>query len=257
MGLKRTLEPEVMDSKEDASEYNDMDHSEVNRLFVAELLEFAEANFVAEEEDDDDDDDDEEESDSEESGDEESGDDEYEITLGDVLDIGAGTALIPIELCKQHADCRVMAIDMAVSMLDLAVYNIEVAGLGHRITLNHIDAKNMGFEDGMFHVTMSNSIIHHIPIPMDCLMEMVRVTCQGGMLFVRDLMRPNDEATVGQLVETYAGDESDYSRKLFEESLHAALSLEEIREMVESLGFDPQTATATTDRHWTWAAMKN
>ena len=249
MGLKRTLEPEVMDSKEDASEYNDMDHSEVNRLFVAELLEFAEANFVVDEDDD--------ESDSTAEEDDESGEFEYEISLGDVLDMGTGTALIPIELCQQHADCRVMAIDMAVSMLDLAVYNIEVAGLGHRITLNHIDAKNMGFEDEMFNVTMSNSIIHHIPIPMDCLMEMVRVTCQGGMLFVRDLMRPDDAATVDQLVETYAGDESDYSRKLFAESLHAALSLEEIREMVESLGFDPQSVTATTDRHWTWSTIKN
>ena len=38
--LKRTLEPEVMDSEKEAQEYNDMDHSDVNRRFVEELFAF-------------------------------------------------------------------------------------------------------------------------------------------------------------------------------------------------------------------------
>lgn len=228
--LKRTLEPEVMDSPQEAQEYNEMDHSEVNRRFVEELLGFAGSDLN--------------------SG------STQNWELGDVLDLGTGTALIPIELCQQHEHCRVMAIDMAVSMLELARYNIEAKGLRERISLAQVDAKGMAYEDGMFDAVVSNSIIHHIPEPFVVLQEMVRVTSPGGLLFIRDLMRPDDLPTLDALVETYAGEESEYSRGLFRDSLHAALSLEEIREMIGTLGLEQDSVQPTSDRHWTWAARK-
>jgi hypothetical protein len=43
---------------------------------------------------------------------------------------------------------------------------------------------------------------------------------------------------------------------MFEDSLRAALSLDEIRQLVEQLGFAPDCVQATSDRHWTWAARK-
>lgn len=230
MTLKRILEPEVMDSVEEAQEYNAMDHAEVNRLFVADLLEFARQNLETT---------------------------DNEFCLGDVLDLGTGTALIPVELCKHHSECRVMAVDMATSMLDLAVYNVAAAGLEERIQISQADAKQLGFQDQMFDVVISNSIIHHIPEPVECLQEMQRVTRVGGILFVRDLMRPSDHDTLAQLVQTYTGDETEYSQQLFGDSLHAALSLEEIRRLVAQLGFDPNSVNATSDRHWTWAAIEH
>ena len=36
--LPRVLEPEVMDSPEEARDYDAMDHAEVNRRFVADFL---------------------------------------------------------------------------------------------------------------------------------------------------------------------------------------------------------------------------
>jgi hypothetical protein len=61
---------------------------------------------------------------------------------------------------------------------------------------------------------------------------------------------------VARLVETYAGEESDHARQMFEDSLRAALSLDEIRTFVRELGFDAETVRATSDRHWTWNAKK-
>ena len=40
MSLKRVLEPEVMDTIEEARDYDQMDHSAVNQLFVADMLAF-------------------------------------------------------------------------------------------------------------------------------------------------------------------------------------------------------------------------
>lgn len=114
----------------------------------------------------------------------------------------------------------------------------------------------MDFESKMFDIVMSNSIIHHIPEPFGCIEEMVRVARPGAAMFVRDLVRPNDLDTLEGLVKTYAGNESDYSQKLFRDSLHAALSLEEIQEMVQQVGFPAESVKLTSDRHWTWAALK-
>jgi ubiquinone/menaquinone biosynthesis C-methylase UbiE len=228
MSLERILESEVMDSQKEADEYNDMDHSQVNQSFVEDLLAFA-ASLKPPNSD---------------------------LELGDVLDLGTGTALIPIELCRQHESCRVMAVDLAASMLDLAVYNIEASSMTQRITLSQADAKQLGFDDGIFDVVMSNSIVHHIPEPSGCLEQMVRVTSDGGIIFVRDLMRPDDLETLESLVETYAGEETEYSRKMFRDSLQAALSLAEIQQMGSELGFDPGTVQATSDRHWTWTARE-
>lgn len=219
MSLPRVLEPEVMDTFEEARDYDAMDHRDVNRRFVDDFLAWGPIE-------------------------------------GDVLDLGTGTALIPIELCQRIESCRVSAIDLSVQMLDLARYNIEVAGLTTRIGLAHCDCKRMPFPTSHFTNVMSNSIIHHLPDPLLVLREAVRVTAAGGLLFFRDLVRPADKMTLDHLVSQYAADADAHQRQMFADSLHAALTLDEVRAAVQSLGFDPDTVQLTSDRHWTWSARK-
>jgi ubiquinone/menaquinone biosynthesis C-methylase UbiE len=217
--LKRVLEPEVMDDAQAARTYDEMDHSEVNRVFVDDLLQ--------------------------------TGDIE-----GDILDLGTGTAQIPVELCKRIDNCRVMASDASYHMLDLARYQLEIASLTDRIQLDMADAKQMPYESEMFDIVISNSIVHHIPDPIVVLQGAIRVTKPGGLLFFRDLMRPDTEEQLDQIVEKYSGKESEHAQQLLRDSLHAALNLAEIREMITELGFDPDTVQATSDRHWTWIARR-
>lgn len=232
--LARVLETEAMDTPEEAQSYDDMDHRAVNALLVTDLL--AAAGFR--------------------SPDAIADDDEGPPPWIDVLDLGAGTALIPIELCRRTADVRVMAADLAVSMLELARLNIEIASLTHRIVLDRVDAKELHYGDDRFEGVISNSIIHHVPEPITVLREAVRVAKPGAILFFRDLLRPDDEPTLTHLVNTYAGDATAHQRQMFSDSLRAALTLEEIRNLVSQLGFSPDTVQATSDRHWTWVARK-
>ena len=217
--LQRTLEPEVMDTPDEARDYNEMDHSEVNRVFVDDLLACGEI-------------------------------------VGDVLDLGTGTALIPVALCERVEECRVMACDMSASMLDLAVYNLAVTAAAERIQLDQADAKQLNYEDDEFDIVISNSIVHHIPEPLVALREAVRVVKPGGLLFFRDLMRPESSNEVDDLVATYAAEANKHQRQMFDDSLRAALTLEEMRELVITLGFAPNTVRATSDRHWTWIVRK-
>jgi ubiquinone/menaquinone biosynthesis C-methylase UbiE len=147
-----------------------------------------------------------------------------------------------------------VAVDAAAEMLAVAADNVQDAGLTSRIELKRTDAKRLPFADAEFAAVMSNSIIHHIPEPRTVLAEAVRVTAPGGLLFFRDLMRPSDLPTLDRLVNTYAAGANEHQRRMFAESLHAALTLDEIRALVAESGFVPQSVQATSDRHWTWTA---
>ena len=216
--LQRVLEPEVMDTTEDAHDYDTMDHSGVNRAFVMDLLKFAPR------------------------------------LQNPVLDVGTGTAQIPIELCQQHATVEVVAVDAAAAMIELANRNIANAGFATRICAELVNARGLPFPNQHFASVISNSIIHHIPEPIIVFREMVRVGHCGGVIFVRDLFRPDDEATLTDLVQTYAGDANAHQRMLFADSLRAALTVREVRGFVTQLGYSTDTVNATSDRHWTWAA---
>lgn len=224
--LPRTLEPEVMDSYEDAADYDAMDHAEVNRAFAADFLAAATAAGVALD------------------------------AACEVLDVGAGTALIPIELCRRGLQPRIVAIDLAREMLRLGERNVAESGLGAQILLEPVDAKSMHYSSGRFRAAISNSIIHHISDPAQVVAEIDRVTAPGGLVFVRDLLRPADLATLEQLVDAHTTGANAHQRRLFADSLHAALTLDEMRELVAPLGYDRTSVAQTSNRHWTWSARK-
>jgi len=217
--LQRFLEPEVMDSESEAVDYDSMDHREVNARFVSDFL-------------------------------------ALQPDVSEVLDLGTGTAQIPIELCRVQTGAKVLGIDLAQSMLVVGRRNVEQAGLADRVHLERVDAKGLPYADGRFSAVMSNSIVHHIPHPQGVLAEMVRVAAAGAVLFVRDLLRPTDLPTLTGLVEIYAAGANAHQRQMFADSLHAALSLTEIRSTITALGFAAESVQQTTDRHWTWAARK-
>jgi ubiquinone/menaquinone biosynthesis C-methylase UbiE len=141
---------------------------------------------------------------------------------------------------------------MARAMLAVAQENVRKAGLEGRLRLEICDAKGLPYADQSFGAVISNSIVHHIPEPEQVLREMLRVVRPGGTAFVRDLLRPADEAAVEHLVSTYAADATVHQQQMFRDSLRAALTLAEIRQMVAELGCEPGTVQQTTDRHWTW-----
>ncbi|HVY46454.1 MAG TPA: class I SAM-dependent methyltransferase [Minicystis sp.] len=219
MALVRVLEPEVMDSEEEAKDYDAMDHAVVNARFCVDVL-------------------------------------ALDPSLDRVLDVGTGTAQIPIELVRRAPAARVVGVDLADAMLRLAEDNVIAAGAGDAISLERADAKSLPYAAGSFTAVVSNTILHHIPDAEAALREMLRVLGRGGLLFVRDLVRPEDDAAVAQLVETYALGQNERQRALFEASLRAAFTLAEVREMARRLGVPEGAVRMTSDRHWTLSYRK-
>lgn len=211
--LARQLEPEVMDTEEEAVAYDHMDHSEVNDLLVARFLELG--------------------------------------ARGKVLDLGTGPAHIPILLAQRSNAVEIEALDAASEMLVIARRNVARAGLAHRIQLVLGDAKRLPYPDHTFDAILSNSIVHHLPDPRPFFAEIRRVAKPGATILLRDLRRPWDRAELDRIVEERTVGADPRQRDLFRDSLHAAFTVSEIAAMLRGAGLENLRAHANSDRHWT------
>jgi ubiquinone/menaquinone biosynthesis C-methylase UbiE len=213
MMLERVLEPEVMDTQEDADEYATIDNDEVNRVFVDRVLEVAPRS-------------------------------------GDVLDAGTGPGDIAILLARRAPGLRVLAIDLGDHMLAIARKNVAAAGLGDRVRVARADVKATGQPASSFDLIVSNSLVHHVPDPLLYFAEMMRVARPGAGFFIKDLHRPSSEAEHGNLVETYAKTDTAYQRRLFSDSLRAALTVDEVKSLCDAVSLTGVRVWRCSDRHW-------
>ena len=212
--LPRILEPEVMDSPEEARDYDAMDHSGVNRLFVADFL----ACWNGQ---------------------------------NPILDVGTGTAQIPIELCRQHAAARVTAIDLAEHMLRVGRANVDRAGLAQRITLECRDAKALPYARGRFAAVISNSIVHHIPAPAPCWRRWCACSGPAAACWSGTCSAPTPTPRCSTSSTCTPAGPTPISGKCSATPC-AALTLAEVQALIAPLGFAPESVRRTTDRHWTW-----
>ena len=212
--MQRVLEPEVMDTWEEAVEYDSMDFTEVNVAFAKSAIALGPMS-------------------------------------GKILDAGTGTARIPMAISQMRPTWELTGIDLSANMLKVGAENVSKAGVGSQIKLELIDAKAMPYPDNYFDMVISNSIIHHLPDPLPFLREVKRVLKPNGAIFLRDLLRPMDEEIRDNLVEMYAGDCNSHQKQLFSDSLQAAFTLAEVEMMLENAGLEGLRIYESSDRHWT------
>ena len=212
--MQRVLEPEVMDSWEEAIEYDSMDFTEVNTAFAEKAITLA-------------------------------------PTTAKVLDAGTGTARIPILICQQRPQWQIIGIDLAQSMLEVGLKNVTQANLQQQISLELVDAKQMPYSDGQFDLVISNSIVHHLPDPLPFFLEIKRVLKPKGAIIIRDLIRPANEEIINSLVEGIGSDYNEHQKKLFSDSLHAAFTLDEVNNLLDQAGLAQVKIYQSSERHWT------
>lgn len=212
--MQRILEPEVMDSAEEAVEYDAMDFTEVNTAFAKRAIELASTSAI-------------------------------------VLDAGTGTARIPILICQQRPQWHITGIDMAKSMLEIGRKNVDKAGLQQHITLELADAKRLPYRDEQFDMVISNSLIHHLPEPLPFLQEIKRVMNRDGAILIRDLIRPESAEIINNLVESIGEEYDEHQKKLFRDSLYAAFTLDEVKALIQQAGLPDVNVYQSSDRHWT------
>jgi ubiquinone/menaquinone biosynthesis C-methylase UbiE len=215
MVMERILEPEVMDSWEEAIEYDAMDFIEVNTAFASQSIALGPTQ------------------------------------AGLVLDAGTGTGRIPVLIGQMRPQWQIVAIDLSKNMLQIALRHIQQANLQQQICCQLVDAKHLPYADGVFDMVISNSLVHHLPEPLLFFQELNRVTKPNGGIFIRDLLRPDDQKIINALVESIGNEYDQHQKKLFRDSLHAALTIDEVNQLVAAVGLANVKVYQSSDRHWT------
>ena len=213
--MERVLEPEVMDSLTEAIEYDAMDFTEVNTAFAKSAFALGPPE------------------------------------QGIILDAGTGPGRIPVLISQMRSKWQIIAIDTAKSMLEVATQHVQEANLQSSIRLELVDAKSLPYEDGHFDMIISNSLIHHLPDPLPFFKELKRVVKSNGGIFIRDLIRPENAEIMNALVDSIGEEYDEYQKKLFRDSLHAALTQDEVNQLISLSGLLNVKVYQSSDRHWT------
>ena len=213
--MKRTPEPEeLMDEPAQALAYAEADFSESNLLFIDLFRQLHPAPFN-----------------------------------GRALDLGCGPADIPLRFCSAYPDARIDALDGAQAMLDLAQKAIAENTLEHRISLHCSFLPATDLQAHYYDAVLSNSLLHHLAQPSDIWTTVKHCAKQGATILVMDLLRPESPTVVDMLVDKYAADAPEVLATDFRNSLHAAYTLEEVRDQLQKAGLEKLTVSQVSDRH--------
>ena len=212
--MKRVLEPELMDDEEQAVAYSKADFEKENQGFVDLFREYF-----------------------------------PDFSEGHVLDLGCGPADIPIRFVEALPNCRVTAVDASPPMIRLAQAAVGKANLAGRITLTCERMQTLALAERA-DAAISNSLLHHIPNPLQfwhCLKKQAK---PGACVLVMDLLRPESPEAAQAIVDRYAADEPAILRRDFYNSLLAAFTEDEVAAQLAEMNMSRLLIDVIDDRHW-------
>lgn len=212
--MDRILEPELMDDPAQAEAYARADFAEENQGFVDRFKEYF-----------------------------------PEFSQGRVLDLGCGPADIPIRFAKLYPACQVIGVDASVPMIRLGERAAQQAGLVDRITLRCEridDVAGARIAD----VVISNSLLHHLPNPLQFWQKIRQLVRPGAPVLVMDLLRPESPEAAQAIVDQYAANESDILRRDFYNSLLASFTEDEIGSQLARMNLTRLLIDIPDNRHW-------
>ena len=100
----------------------------------------------------------------------------------DVLDVGCGPGTITADLARRVAPGRVVGIDRAAEVVEVAATSAGASGATFRVG----DVYLLDFPDDSFDVVHAHQVLQHLSDPVAALREMRRVCRPDGVVAVRD-----------------------------------------------------------------------
>ncbi len=166
-----------------------------------------------------------------------------------VVDLGCGPGDIPIRLLRAFPQARVTGVDASRPMLDLATEAIGKAGLTDRITLCCDRFQSLVLPE-QADALLSNSLLHHVPNPLQFWFHLKQWAKPGAAILVMDLLRPESPEDARSLVEQYASGEDPILQRDFYNSLLAAFTEDEVAAQLAEMNLSRLLIDVPDDRHW-------
>jgi cyclopropane fatty-acyl-phospholipid synthase-like methyltransferase len=212
--MPRVLEPELMEDEEQCVAYAQADFEEENQGFVDRFREYF-----------------------------------PDLTAGHVLDLGCGPGDIPIRFVRALSGCRVTGVDASPTMIRLAEEAVRQAGCADRVTLRCARVQSLALSEPA-DAAMSNSLLHHLPNPLQFWYGLKKLVKPGSFVLVMDLLRPESPEEAQAIVDCYAVEEPAILRRDFYNSLLAAFTEDEVAAQLAELNLSRLLIDVVDDRHW-------
>lgn len=217
--MDRVLEPELMEGEAQALAYARADFEKENQGFVDRFREYF-----------------------------------PEFTEGQIFDLGCGPGDIPIRVARALPLCRVTGIDASAPMIRLAEQAAARAGLSSRVSFRCERFQDIAGANQAA-AAISNSLLHHVPNPLQFWHKLRLLVKPGSPVLVMDLLRPETPEAAQAIVDQYAANEPDILRRDFYNSLLAAFTEDEIGAQLAQMNLTRLLIDVIDDRHWVVGGM--
>ena len=168
---------------------------------------------------------------------------------GMCLTLAVALATSPIRFARLFPSCRITGVDASAPMVRLAEDIARKAGLSDRMTFRcerFQDLAGVSVADA----AISNSLLHHVPNPLQFWHKLRLVVKPGSPVLVMDLLRPDSPEDAQAIVDRYASDAPDILRRDFYHSLLAAFTEDEIGAQLAQMNLTRLLIDVVDDRHW-------
>lgn len=212
--MSRVLEPELMDDPEQALVYAQADFEKENQGFVDRFRRCF-----------------------------------PEFTEGHILDLGCGPGDIPVRFARALPACRITGVDASEPMIGLAGAAVKQAGLVDRVAFRCERFQCVSLVEPV-DAAVSNSLLHHVPNPLQFWYRLRQLVKPGSPVFVMDLLKPDSPEEAQAIVDRYAAKEPEILRRDFYRSLLAAFTEDEVAAQLAEMNLSRLIIDVVDDRHW-------
>jgi 2-polyprenyl-3-methyl-5-hydroxy-6-metoxy-1,4-benzoquinol methylase len=212
--MKRALEPELMDDPEQVLAYARADFEKENQGFVDRFREYF-----------------------------------PEFIEGHILDLGCGPGDIPVRFARALPRCRITGVDASEPMIGLAGVAVKQAGLVDRIAFRCERFQGLLLGEPA-DAAVSNSLLHHVPNPLQLWYRLRQMVKSGSPVLVMDLLRPDSPEEAQAIVDRYAAQEPEILRRDFYRSLLASFTEDEVAAQLAEMNMSRLMIDVVDDRHW-------
>ena len=159
-----------------------------------------------------------------------------QFAAGRVIDLGCGPADVTVRFVKSFPGVTALGVDGSEAMLGFGRRRVGEAGLASRITLENHYLPDAALERRVFDAVICNSLLHHFADPTALWRTAALCAKPGGPVLMVDLLRPANHETVVRLVNENAKGAPPVLQRDFIASLHAAYTVEEVRQQLRAAG---------------------
>ncbi len=213
--MERTPEPELMDEQDQASAYAAADwsesHGKIPGYFRHRFPQFA---------------------------------------RGRVIDLGCGTADVTVRFATAFPSTTVLGVDGSEAMLTFGRRRVRDEGLESRITLENHYLPDAALETRSFDAVICNSLLHHFADPTALWKTTALCAKAGAPVMMIDLLRPPNHDLAVRLVNEHAKDAPPVLQRDFIASLHAAYTVDEVKQQLRAAGLSDFQVDLVDEYHF-------